>query len=87
MSADRTVALVCQRRRDIAAVCRRESAAMIEVRRPPIGGLLTSCVLFLRGYLLGLFFFGSLCPALALREAVAVTVHFENVDMVCEAVE
>ena len=60
---------------------------MNEARRPPIGGLLASCVLFLRGRLLGLFGFGSLCPALALREAVAVAVHFENVDMVCEAVE
>ena len=29
----------CQRRRKFAAVCRSKSAALMEAKRPPIGGL------------------------------------------------
>ena len=79
--------LNCQRRRDIASVCRRESAAVMEARRPLIGSLLASHFLFLKERLLGLFCFGPSCPALALGKAIAVTVHFENVDMVGKAIE
>ena len=77
----------CQRRRDFAAVGRSKSAAVTEAGRPPIGGL-PACHAFVpKDVLPGLFCLGPSHLGLALGEAVAITVHLKNVDMVGEAVE